>query len=318
MANLNVGDLVVTTMRHYSKTVVDNVTNNNALLYYLNKNNNIKEKANGGREIDEYIMWGTNTSAQFYDGYDTFNPPTDDQNVIDVAQFNWKQQGGFVSISGKEEAMNAGEYELKNLLEARVNQLDANLQNQFALSLYSAGTGSGGKELTGLQAMIADTPSSAGTYGGINQAANAFWRNYTSGTLTLTSANIQTAMNNAWLGTIRGKDVPDLILSDYTLYGAYWTALQSIQRITASSVGEAGFTSLKFQNADVIPDVNCTAKRMYFVNTKHMTFTYAPNRWFQVGKQRTIQNADYIVVPMFTMGNLTCKRRASHGVIIDD
>lgn len=317
MANLNVGDLVVTTMRHYSKTVVDNVTNNNALLYYLNKNGAIKEKANGGREIDEYISWGNNTSAQFYDGYDTFNPPTDDQNVIDVAQFNWKQQGGFVSISGKEEAMNAGEYELKNLLQARITQLDEVLQNQFAVSLYSNGTGSGGKELTGLQAMIADTPTS-GTYGGINSATNAFWRNYTSGTQTITSSNVQSFMNLAWLNTIRGKDVPDLILSDYTLYNAYWTSLQALQRITESTTGEAGFTSLKFQNADVVADYNCTAKRMYFVNTKHVTFTYAPNRWFQVGKQRTIQNADYIVVPMFTMGNFTCKRRASHGVVIDD
>jgi hypothetical protein len=102
------------------------------------------------------------------------------------------------------------------------------------------------------------------------------------------------------------------------MYTYYWTSLQTIQRITEVEKGEAGFRALAFQGADVIYDANCPSKRMYFVNTKYLTFRYAPGRWFAVGDKRTIQNADYVVVPMWIMGNLVTARRAAHGVIIDD
>ena len=41
----NLGDLLVTTARHWSKTVADNVTTNNALLAYMNKRGNIDRKS---------------------------------------------------------------------------------------------------------------------------------------------------------------------------------------------------------------------------------------------------------------------------------
>lgn len=37
---------------------------------------------------------------------------------------------------------------------------------------------------------------------------------------------------------------------------------------------------------------------------------------FEVGDARQITNADYKVIPVFTMAALTTGRRASHGVII--
>ncbi len=315
---VNLGDLLVTSARAFSKTVADNVTTNNALLSYLNKRGNIKEKLGGGRVIDEYIMYGTNGSVAPYTDYDSFTPPTTGQEVIDAAEYNWKQTGGFVAISGREEAINSGEYQRRDLLDARLNQLDANIQNSIATQLFSNGTGSGGKEIGGLQLLIADTPSGAGTVGGINQATQSFWRNYTSGTQTVTSGNIQGFMNTAWLGTVRGMDQVDLILSDSTLYSSYWASLQAIQRITQDDEGKAGFQTLKFQKADVIYDANCPSKRMYFVNTKYLACKYAPGRWFATGDKRTIANADYVVVPMWVMCNLTTGRRAAHGVLIDD
>ena len=318
MAAVNLGDLLVTTARAFSKTVADNVTNNNALLKYLNTKGNVKEKLGGGREIDEYLMYNTNGTVAPYSDYDTFTPPTTQQEVIDAANYAWKQTGGFVAISGREEAMNAGEAQRKDLLEARLKQLDASVQNSIAVQLFSNGTGSAGKEIGGLQLLVADAPSGAGTVGGINQATNAFWRNYTSGSVTVTSATIQAFMNTAWLSTFRGRDQIDLILADSSLYSAYWASLQTIQRITTSEEGKAGFNALKFQNADVIYDANCPSKRMYFINTDYLSCKYAPGRWFATGDKRQIANADYTVVPMWVMCNLTTGRRAAHGVLIDD
>ena len=214
--------------------------------------------------------------------------------------------------------MNRNEWQLKNLLEARLDQMEANIKNSIAVQLYSNGTGTGGKEIGGLQLLVADNPAAAGTVGGINQVTYPWWRNYTSGSITLGATTIQAAMNAAYLGTLRGKDQVDLILADNIMYTYYWTSLQTIQRITTVEKGVAGFNVLAFQGADVLYDVNCPTKHMYFINTSDLKFRYASGRWFATGKAREIQNADYIVQPMWVMGNLVTGRRASHGVIIDD
>ena len=96
----------------------------------------------------------------------------------------------------------------------------AQLNNTVGASLFSDGTGSGGKELTGLKVLISDTPTSAGTVGGIDQVANAFWQNKVigSGTVgTVSSTTVQGFMDQQWLSIIRGTDRPDLYRGGFCL-----------------------------------------------------------------------------------------------------
>jgi hypothetical protein len=125
-------------------------------------------------------------------------------------------------------------------------------------------------------------------------------------------------MNTAWLSIIRNKDKPDLIVGDSVTFGAYWASLQSIQRITSDNLGQAGFMNLKFMDADVVYDVNCAAKHLYFLDTDSLFLRTASDRsaGFSVGDVRQITNADYKIVPVFFQGNFTCNRRAGNGVII--
>lgn len=312
----NLGDLVATTLRNVSKKIADNVTNDNGFLSVLDKKGNIKKSVNGGREIDESVLYGTNNSVQFYDGYDTFTPPTSDQEVIDLATFNWKQLGGFIAVSGKEEAMNRNEEQRFDFVETRLKHLNANMKNTFATSLYSLGTGSAGKELGGLQLLVADDPTAAGTVGGINQVTYPFWRNQYSAAAATTSSTITGRMNAMWLATKRGTDQIDLILADNDMYTYYWESLQALQRFTREDFGDRGGGDLAYKKAVVQYDDQCPDKHMYGLNTDYLFFKYAEGRWFEAGKKRTIQNADYDVVPMFVMGNLTCSNRARQGVII--
>lgn len=312
----NLGDLIATTLRNVSKTIADNVTNDNGFLSVLDSKGSIKKSVSGGREIDEAIMYGTNSSVQFYDGYDTFSPPTTSQEVIDLATYNWKQIGGFIAVSGKEQAMNRGPEQRFDFVETRLKQLTANLKNTFSTSLYSLGTGSSGKELGGLQLLVADDPTAAGTVGGINQVTQTFWRNQYSAAAATTSATIQARLNSMWLATKRGKDQADLILCDDDFYGYYWASLQVNQRFMGDSFGDAGGGDLMFKKAKFVYDDQCPNKHLYMLNTDYLFFKYAQGRWFDVGKNRTIQNADYDVVPIFCMGNLTCSNRARQGVMI--
>lgn len=315
MAIPNVGQLVASTLRNRRKEVADNVTTHNPLLMRLDENGGIREVAQGGRTIFEPIIYGSNSSVQFYEGYETFTPPTT-QNVIDGAEYNWKQLGGFVAISGQEMVMNSGKHAALELLETRINHLKAQLRNTAAAAVFSDGTGSNSKEFGGLRLLIADSPSSAGTVGAIDQAANSFWRNQVSASAVFSSTNALSRMNTLWLQCLRGTDKPDLILADSEMFGQYEVTQQTLQRFTDAKVAAAGFASYKYKTADVIYDDNCPTRRMYFVNTKCMKFRYAPNRWFEVGDARQITNADYEVVPIWTMGNLCTDNRSLHGVII--
>jgi hypothetical protein len=317
MAVPNLGDLVVTTARDYIDNIADNVTANNSLLVRLKSKGQIV-KGSGGRSIVEPFIYGTNSSVQFYQDYDTFTPPTTNQTIYDGAEFQWKQLGGFIAYSGKEERMNTGPDAHADIVRVRVKQLQAQLNNTIGASLFSDGTGSAGKELTGLKNLVSDTPTAAGTCGGIDQVANAFWQNKQTTTAAVTSANVQGFMNTMWLSIVRGKDQTDLIIADTIQYSAYWASLQAIQRITQSDVGEAGFPTVRFQNSDVVFDVNCATKHMYFLDSSTIHFRTASDRavGFTVGDERQIVNADYKVVPVWMMGNLTINRRAGNGLLI--
>lgn len=235
---------------------------------------------------------------------------------MDFSEWQWKQLGGFVAISGKELAMNSGKAAVLDLLDARIKHLKAQLRNTAAASLYSDGTGTSSKEFGGLQLLVADSPSSAGTVGGIDQVANSFWRNQVSTSAVYSSTNCLSRMNAHWLNCVRGTDKPDLILTDSEMYGQFEASLQANQRFSDPKLGAAGFETVKYKSANVVYDENCTTRRMYFLNTDSLSFRYAKDRWFKADEHRVITNADYEVVPIWTMGNLTCSNRALNGVII--
>jgi hypothetical protein len=321
MSALNLGEIVATTLRNRNPSMGDNITNDNFLLSTLQEKGHFKS-ATGGRTLVEPIAYAENSSAKFYDGYETFTI-TEQSDQIDAAEYDWKQLGGFAMISGAEAIKNSGKYAALNLIKSRIDVLEMTLKNDAGASIYSDGTGTSGKEFGGLQLLIADDPTAAGTVGGIDQAANAFWRNQTA-TVSggLTSANVTGAMNDMWLACRRGKDAVDLIPADYVAYTAYEESLQQYQRFTNNSKkAAAGFEALKYKTADVIADEQCPAGvggggRMYFINSDYLYMQCTPKRKFTVGKSREVTNADYTVVPVWLMGNLTMSNRARQGVIV--
>ena len=101
---------------------------------------------------------------QFYSGYETLDVSPAD--VLTSAVFDYKQLSGSVTISGLEQIKNSGEQAIINLLEARINVLEKSMMNSLSTSIYSDGTGSSGKEVGGLQLIVADAGS-----GTVNLAA---------------------------------------------------------------------------------------------------------------------------------------------------
>jgi outer membrane protein assembly factor BamB len=323
MPSPNLGEIVTTTLRNRSGELQDNVTNNNALLSRLKKSGKVKP-VSGGRTIVEEMSYAENATFMWYSGYDQLNISPSD--VLTAAEFNFAQAAVAVSMSGLEELQNSGSKEqVIDLLEARIENAMSTMANNIALAVYSDGTGYGGRQIGGLQLLIADNPTT-GTVGGINRANWPFYRNQkfsgtTDGGAAITSANITGYMNQLYLRTCRGADKVDLIIADNNYFNLYWQSLQAIQRITSDNQGQAGFMSLKYMGADVVFDGGigggCPANHMYFLNSKYIKFRpHSKRNMVPIGGERMAVNQDAMVKLVGFAGNMTLSNAMLQGVLI--
>ena len=316
---VNITELVATTLRNRNKFVADNVTNHNGLLFTLEDMNKVIN-AGGGRDLTEPLLYNE-LATKFYDGFETFTIDTSIE-TIDAAVYQWKQLGGFSFISGKEKIMNREEWQAVRLAENRLDALIAGLRNKTGLSLYSLGTGDGGKEFGGLRLLVADDPTT-GVVGGIDGAVETFWQNQTDFAAgDLVPAELLGRMNAMQLACTRGTDQTDLWIADSVFFTAYWESLQENARHMSPKMADAGFRTLEYLGKPVVYDAQCAtdlpaadAGRMYALNCKYIYFQKAPERWFTTEEYRKVENADYDVIPNWTMGNMTTNARFLQGVI---
>ena len=302
MAFPNVSDIVATTIQSRSRQIADNVTKNNAILAKLSQRGNVKT-ISGGNVILEELSFAENANGGFYSGYDLL--PVAAQDVISAAEFQIKQYAVPVVMSGLEMLQNSGKEAFIDLLESRLNVAEATMANQLSQSIYSDGTGSGGKEITGLNAAVPASPTS-GTYGGINRATWTFWQSklydFSVQVVVPSASTIQAAMNNLWAQTTRGNDRVDLIVLDTNYWSFYLASLQAIQRFTSPDTGNLGFPSIKFMDADVVLDGGiggyCPANTGFFLNTKYIKWrphaqrnmvALSPNRRYAVNQDAEVQ-----------------------------
>jgi hypothetical protein len=298
----NVSDIVATTIQNRSRQVADNVLKNNALLAKLNQRGNVKT-ISGGNVIFEELSFAENANGGFYSGYDLL--PVAAQDVISAAEFNIKQYAVPVVMSGLEMLQNSGKEQFIDLLEARLNVAESTMMNQLAQSIYSDGTGSSGKEVTGLNAAVPSDPTT-GTYGGINRATWTFWcsklYDFSAQSVTPSATTIQAGLNSLWSSLIRGADRPDLIVLDNTYWTYYMGSLQAQQRFMSPETGNLGFPTLKFMDADICLDGGiggyCPASTGFMLNTKYIKWRphaqrnmvpLSPNRRYAINQDAEVQ-----------------------------
>lgn len=318
MASPNLSEIITTTLRNRSGELADNVSKGNALLGKLKEKGSWK--AASGRSIVQELDYAENGTFMYYSGGEVLNVGSSD--VLSAAEFDWKQAAVAVTATGLEiDVQNTGKEAVIDLLEGRIKNAQRTMRNNITNGMYSNGTGTGGKQIGGLQLLVADAPTS-GTVGGIDRASYSFWQNQvydanSDGGTAATSSNIQTYMNALYLECTRGADKPDLILSDSVYYKLFWASLQAIQRVTDSKMAEAGFQSVKFAGADVVYEDNTgmPASHMYFLNTDYIFLRYAPKRLFKpLDKVQSI-NQDAIVQLITFAGNMTCSNASLQGVL---
>lgn len=320
MVSPNLTDIVTTTLRNRAPQIADNVTNKNALMTRLKQKGGMRT-IGGGREITKPLDFAENGTFQYYTGYDTLNINPSD--VITSATYDWKNAVVNVSISGEEARKNSGKEAILSLIDARITNAERTMANNINDGMFSDGTGSGGKEIGGLQLLVADSPAT-GTVGGINRANFTFWRNQsfdatTDGGAAASATNIIGYMNTVWNLCMRGNDMPDLMPADANYYEFYEAALQSQQRFGDVRMADGGFLTLKFKTGDVILEgsSSITDDHMYFLNTDFIGFDINSEGNFITGETKSSINQDATVVPLILMANMTMSNAARQGILKD-
>jgi len=318
-ANTSVSDIIATTIQSRTRKIADNVTKNNAILMRLKQKGKIKTFS-GGYQIMQELSFAENANAGWYSGYDIL--PVGISDVISAATFNIKQAAVPVVISGLEMLQNAGKERMIDLMEGRMSVAESTMSNLISQGLYSDGTSAGGKQIDGLNAAVVVDPTATATYGGIAQNTWAFWRNQTSDQTAangLDPTKIAGYWNLLWAACVRGSDAPDLIMCDTLVWNAYVKSCQAIQRFASPEVGELGFASLKFMNADVVLDGGiggqCPTGTAFFLNTDYIHYRpHAARNMVPLSpNKRYATNQDAEVQILAWAGNLTCSGRQFQG-----
>jgi len=309
-------EIVTTTLEHRNKEIADNVSNSNALLSRLKAKGKVRPVP-GGRSIVEELEYAENATFKYYSGYETLDISPSD--VISAAEYPWKQAAVVVTASGLEvDIQNSGKEAVINLLEKRISNAMKTMANNISTGIYSDGTGSSSKQITGLQAQVAKVPAT-GIVGGINRATagNEFWRNQTLQDGTMSTTTLLPIMNQLWLLCSRGSDRPDLITADDGAFAIFWGCLQAIQRITSDTDARSGFSTLAYNTASVIYDGDSGHydNSMYFLNTDYIYFRPHSDRNFVTLSRREAVNQDAFVVPIVFAGNLTMSNASLQGIL---
>lgn len=317
--NATFTELVSTTFRKHGKTFIDNVSKNNALLAYLNRNNQFRT-TDGGLTIVEPLDYNSNNTYQRYSGFDVLNVSASD--VLTSAEFQWRQIAINVVASGLEMRINKGDSRIIALVKSRIKNAIRTFKNNFSNDIYSDGTLP--NQIGGLQAIVAD--AGTGTVGGINSATWPFWANQVQSAaapmqggsaITPSATTIESLMLPLYLALTRGDDQPNLIVSSNDYYTFFEQSQTSLKRYTGDTKATAGFVSLKYKKADVIFDGNSgiPTAHMYFLNTDYVNIVVHEDANMTVLDEVKPYNQDAAVVPVLWMGNMTVSNRFLQGVL---
>jgi hypothetical protein len=312
--NPDFNSLLSTTLQNYQPTLVDNIFKDLVLLNHLNERGRVRVEE-GGTSIVEPLLYAVNDTVATYSGYDAIDLTP--QEGISAAEYDWKQMAASIAISGIEEAKNRGTEAIIKLLNAKIMQAEMSLKTTLNEQLF--GSASAGTDFNGLGNIVATQNN---TVGGIDASTNTWW-NPTQGTqmaATLSLKNMADVYNRA----SKGSDVPDLIVTNHSLFEKYESLLTNNVRYQDVAKANAGFTNLMFKQTPVVFDLELATDDsdapMYFLNTKYLKLTGMNGYWFSTTDfmNGTVAGVDARYALVLAYGQLTCSNRSRQGYLTAD
>lgn len=271
--NPNFDQVAASTLQRYRPKLADNVTDKSAVMFYLKKNGGVEEQ-DGGRTLVEPIIFAENTTAGSFRDYDII--PTDPQGGISAAEYPWSQLVVSISISGRQEFVNAdNQVRIFSLLKGKTMQSQITMTNLFNRQSHSDGAGNGGKDITGFLAAI-ENGAAWNVYGGIDSNTSLYWRNQWIGFDAFASARLangnflqeldqdyrvfRQTLTTFYNSCMRNTDRLKLMLMGQRVHEYFESTITVNERyvkegnIADSALANAGFEVLKFKSLGMVMD----------------------------------------------------------------
>lgn len=301
---LTYSDITSTTLKHYEKKMYDNIFKKYPLTEKLMSSGQIEE-FDSGEKIFIPLEYGENDTVAWIAKNGTIS--TDPQDLFTAAEDDWRILAGTVKFNDLDNVLNRGAAQIVNLMKKKVKNLEKSMSKNLATSLHTAQTG---QAMNGLP----DIVSTSGTLHGIAVADMAVWiAGYANDTAEpLAIIDMATAYNTC----SDGNDTVDLIDVSQTLYEKYESLVQPQLRFTDSRTADAGFKqNITYKGAVMILDKDCTADRMYFLNTDYLYLAFVKDRKFHAFPAVQASNQINDVVKVVSYCNLMTSNRRMQGML---
>ena len=291
----------------------------------------------------------SNFQAYFGDGQVTYNK----KRTLNQAKYTWgsfhdgfglnedelAQNGIIMTDDRNAKPTGAEKVQITNLLNENMETLKLGFQEGFDLMVHRDGT-QDVEEIAGLDHLIAVDPTT-GTVGGIDAAANSYWRNFVS--LDVAIAGLIDVMEDAWRETIRfGGMSPNFILVGEVFLDAYRAAADAAinRQVTIgdrsgnrnaitldAGTGQGTRTGLFFKGVELIWDpvfddldtLDSPAQewtsRCYFINTRFLKLRPISGHWMVARKPPRVYDRYTNYWATTAKAAMTTGKRNAHALI---
>jgi hypothetical protein len=297
------------TQPNFGDEVFDGISTNNALVWVLRQQGNLKV-TEGGRTFSHPLHYALNTSfaARAHDG----TVPTPDPQTHTHSEWTPRVISGSITLFKLHQSMNQGKAVILKYLEEKKQSAIVSMTEVLGDELVD-GSGTA-PSWDSLETIVSSTNTT--TVGGI-AGSDATWQNYSAAIAGAfnTSNNGITAMDLMVRGTTFGNQSPTVIFTTSAVFGLYYISQAGNIRYYNEELADAHFEHLNFGRRPVLWDDNIDTGLMYGVNTN--------STWLQVLKQGNLVTTEFIASSnqlsdtalMYLFGQLTTGNRRTNGVI---
>lgn len=306
-------NLYTTTWLHMKKEAVDQIFDATPFWFWLRDKGKLVTKI-GGRKILEPLIYAKNDDVKFIAKGGTV--ALNDREFLTDAVWDWKYLVAPLVRFGVDDQQNRGKMRIMSFIDAKLQNAQNSLVDTLETTLAAAAAS--GDEFDGLQHLVQDDPTSSTVVGGINQSTYSWWQNKQidatgNSFATLGVGEMRTLLNNC--SQNRGGDKPDIILSGQTPYEYYEEVAYDKYEVQNTKLAELGFDTQTFKGIPMIWSPAIAATRMYFLNTKYLSFTYDPGMFFDMTEWKAIpEQVNDRAAQIATACTLTTNRRRAMGV----
>lgn len=309
-------NLYTTTWQNMKSEIADQVFDATPFFFWLRDKGKMKT-VQGGRYITEPLQYDKTDSVAWIGKGGTV--AMNDFEFLTVAKYDWKYLVGNLVRFGVDDQQNRGKNQIINLMNAKMENVQNSLVSNLETTLV-AGAATG-LEFDGLQVLVANDPTAVVNVGGIDQNANTWWRNKYKDMNGLSFAAVGEAQMRTMLNNVSNNlasDRPDIIVCGQNVYEFYEDTQMAYVQLVNNKLGDAGFQNIMFKGMPIVwtPSITASDDRMYFLNTKYISFVYDPAVYFDMTEWKPIPDqVNDRAAQILTACAFTVSRRRCQGVL---